>query len=165
MEVIVTNEISVFFLCVAGGMATGCIYDLFRAMRRIKNFSQKAISVQDMTYWALATVTVYLTVYYSNGAKLRWNELSGLIFGFLIYFLLLSKLFLPVITKAEKFIFHIWIYFKRKSSPLLGYVKSFINGLTDLKSRLMFKVHKKSRTLGNKFRCIKNMGKKNCEKN
>lgn len=145
-------------------MATGCIYDFFRAMRKIKNFSHKSISVQDMTYWALATVTVYLTVYYSNGAKLRWNELWGLTFGFIVYFTLLSKLFLPVITKSEKIIFNIWTYFKRKLSPLLTCFKSFANRLTDLKSRLMFRVHKKKHTLTQKIKCMRKIVKKNCEK-
>lgn len=90
MEVIKFHELWVFIACLLSGAVSGFVFDIFRAIRREKNVSDKTVAIHDMLFWLISCLIVYMALYISNGAELRWFELVGLCVGVVFYMLCLS---------------------------------------------------------------------------
>lgn len=67
------------FLCsVCLGAALALLYDVFRILRRLRAWSTAAVAVQDVLYWAIATVGGVLIFYVVDDLALRgWYVVGG----------------------------------------------------------------------------------------
>jgi len=106
------------FLCsVAGGMAVALLYDIFRIFRRTVKTGVLAAYIQDLLYWLLAAIIMFMTIYYSNDGELRAYLFLGAFLGVLLYALIFSRivmessmLIIRIVSKLFKFIFLIVSY-------------------------------------------------------
>ena len=60
------EEAMFFGISVVVGMALFLLYDFFRILRRIVKHSILWISIEDIIYWLICTVTVFLLLYHEN---------------------------------------------------------------------------------------------------
>jgi spore cortex biosynthesis protein YabQ len=103
MIVSVSSQVYVFFCTVIGGMAIALVYDFFRIFRKAVKTGGFVTYIQDLIYWIVTAVIMFLTFYYSNDGELRVYLFIGAFIGVVMYSLLLSK----AIMSASLFIIKI----------------------------------------------------------
>lgn len=106
------------FLCtIAGGMAIALLYDIFRIFRKTVKTGILAAYIQDLLYWLIVAVIMFMTIYYSNDGELRAYLFLGTFLGVLLYALMFSRivmgssmLIIRIAVKLFKFIFLVISY-------------------------------------------------------
>jgi|GEM_PF-126140 len=87
---------------VAGAMACGILlaflYDLFRIKRRFVRTSAVFIHIEDILFWLIAAIIVFLASYIISSGETRFYFFLGIFSGVLIYFALLSRLVTWAVT-------------------------------------------------------------------
>ena len=90
---------------VAGAMACGVIlaflYDLFRIKRRFVRTSAIFIHIEDLLFWLVAAIIVFLASYIISSGETRFYFFSGIFFGGFLYYALLSKIVMWTLTELE----------------------------------------------------------------
>lgn len=89
-------QLQEFLVTVAIGMLSGFCYDLYRVVGQRLRLKKLGVSVGDLVFWILLTVLVFILLYLSNAAEVRFYVFIGIILGALVYLRFLSA---PV-TKA-----------------------------------------------------------------
>ena len=98
-------------------MAIAFLYDIFRIFRKALRPGNVATYFQDLLYWLLVALIMFLTVYYSNDGELRGYLFIGAFAGVVLYALLLSRIvmgsalfIIRIIAKILKAIVYIVSY-------------------------------------------------------
>ena len=102
MEIYKLQQLWVLAVCIGAGIVCGIVYDAFRAWRRCFHLSTAALAVCDMSFWIIAAVIVYTTIYISNSADLRWHEFIGLAAGFVLYTVYMSRFCIKMLCAIIK---------------------------------------------------------------
>ena len=97
MTMSVGSQAYIFLCSVAGGMAVALIYDFFRISRKAVKTGNLMIYIEDLLYWLIAAVVIFMTVYYGNEGELRSYLFIGALLGALLYALLFSR---PVMNSS-----------------------------------------------------------------
>lgn len=85
-------EEAVFFgVSLLVGMGLVLVYDVFRILRRIVKHGTILIGVEDICFWILCTVTVFLLLYWENDGMLRLFAFVGILSGMGIYLAVFSR--------------------------------------------------------------------------
>lgn len=92
MIISVSEQAYVFLCTIAGGMAIGLVYDIFRILRKAVKTGSLVTYVQDLLYWLIVALIMFLTVYYSNDGELRVYLFIGALLGVVLYALLFSRI-------------------------------------------------------------------------
>lgn len=146
MEVIKLHELSVFAACFFAGAVTGMIFDVFRAIRRCFKVSDTVVAVHDMLFWLIACVVVYMAIYLSNSAELRWFELVGLMAGVCLYMLNLSRRCIKLFCILLKGLFGFLNFMlKPVIIPLKAFVRlcsRLVDAVDGLKRYILCNLHK-----------------------
>ncbi len=108
MEIYKLQQIWVLVVCVLAGILCGIVYDSFRAYRRCFAQSNVCVAICDVVFWMISAVIVYIAVYMSNNAELRWHELIGLGIGFVLYILYISPHCIRVMCFIIRTLHKIW---------------------------------------------------------
>lgn len=165
MEIYKLDELIVFLVCFAAGICICAVFDMFRAIRQMKNFSDKAVAGQDTLFWIIACAVLIGALYISNGAELRWYEPIGIVMGVCVYYLALSQFFMMIYGALLQF-------FLNTFKMLLLPVKAFFHWLKRisewlispffvLKCRILYILHKLIPARSNKYKIkIKNIWQK-----
>ena len=165
MEILKFHELTVFFACFFAGICICAVFDMFRAIRRIKRFSDRAVAVQDIFFCFLACGILWAALYISRGTELRWYEPVGTVTGICIYCLFLSSFFMRFyavllngLCKVIIFVISPVKIFVRWLKKLFSYI---IRPIFALKCRILYILHKPMAKTDNKCReKIKNICKK-----
>ncbi len=114
---IVLGQIHVFLYAIAAGALVAFLYDILRIKRRAIKTNVIIVSLEDMLYWLITAIIIFLTVYNSNSGEIRGYIFIGNIAGVLIYLLLLSKIVISssmaiinFFKKICRFIFIVLMY-------------------------------------------------------
>ena len=114
---IVLGQIHVFLYAIAAGAIVAFLYDILRIKRRAIKTNVIIVSLEDMLYWLITAIIIFLTVYNSNSGEIRGYIFIGNIAGVLIYLLLLSKIVISssmaiinFFKKIFRFIFIVLMY-------------------------------------------------------
>lgn len=129
MEIYKLDELIVFIMCFVAGMCICAVFDMFRAIRKMKKFSDKAVAGQDALFWIIACAVLFGALYISNGAELRWYEPIGIVMGVCVYCLALSAFFMMFYGALLRF-------FSKTFKMLLVPVKAFFHWLKRMSERL-----------------------------
>lgn len=92
MIVSVSSQAYVFLCSIIGGMAIALVYDFFRIFRKAVKTGSLVTYFQDLLYWIIAAVILFLTFFYSNDGELRVYLFIGAFLGVVLYSLLFSKI-------------------------------------------------------------------------
>jgi spore cortex biosynthesis protein YabQ len=88
----VSSQAYAFILSVAGGMVIALVYDAFRVFRKAVKTGRIVTNVQDLLYWLIVSVIMFLTLFFSNDGELRAYLFVGAFLGVVLYTLLFSKI-------------------------------------------------------------------------
>lgn len=168
MMVSVSSQAYIFLYTVAGGMLIALVYDIFRILRKAVKTGGLITDVQDLMYWLIVTVIMFLTIYYSNDGEIRAYLFIGAFIGVILYSLLFSRIvmssslfIIKMVTYVIKCIIFIVSYpvrllFKVFSAP--------VRGLAGITKKALKKVRSSGRVKFLKFhfykRIFRNMRKK-----
>jgi spore cortex biosynthesis protein YabQ len=103
----INTQAYVFLCSVAAGMVIALVYDILRIIRRTVKTGSLLTGVQDLIYWLIAALIMFLSAYYSNSGQLRAYLFVGMFIGVVLYALLLSK----SIMRCSQFVIKIIVSF------------------------------------------------------
>ena len=93
------------FACILGALYSA-FYDVFRALRLVKNQKPFTIFLEDLFYFiTLAFITFFYLLAFTNG-EVRFYVIIGIVLGFIVFYILLSKYNLLLLKCLFKIIFH-----------------------------------------------------------
>ena len=104
------NEMNVFLSALITGITTGFIYDLLRMKRRVLKTRTFFVSVEDVLFWIVSAILVFITAYISNQGEIRLYFFMAMAIGISIYFGLLSRWITQIITLTVKIV--VWPFAK-----------------------------------------------------
>jgi len=155
----VSNQAYVFLCTVIGGIAIAFLYDLFRIFRKAVKPGNAATFFQDLLYWLIVALIMFLTVYYSNDGELRGYLFIGALVGVILYALLLSRIIMDsalfiikIIGKIFKAIVYIVSYPIRMTVKVL---KAPVGKLSRAAGKALRKAGCRSRVKLTKLKFIK----------
>lgn len=88
----ISFQVYAFLCAVAGGMAIALLYDIFRIIRRTVRAGILAAYVQDLLYWMIVSVIMFVAIYHGNDGELRAYLFLGAFMGVLLYALIFSRI-------------------------------------------------------------------------
>jgi len=151
------NELNVFLSALITGITTGFIYDLLRMKRRALKTRRFLISVEDVLFWIVTAILVFITAYISNQGEIRPYFFMALALGISIYFWLFSRWITEVITFLVKVI--IWP-FDKLISLLRPPVKWLFALIGKAAQKTGKRLHNYRLVTGRRFRSIRNIMRK-----
>lgn len=87
----VEEQIRFLLGVVLSGIGCGLIYDIIRARRKLFNWGNICVNIEDIIF-CLFTAVVFLTVtFYLNSGVVRVSGFFGILFGELMYFLIIRN--------------------------------------------------------------------------
>lgn len=83
------------------------LYDVLRIFRKLVNHSVFALALEDLIYWFLCGICIFLMLYKENNGSIRWFAVAGVACGMLLYNGTISSFATELIAKGLKFILRI----------------------------------------------------------
>lgn len=88
----VNSQALIFLYTVIGGAAVALVFDLFRILRKAVRTGSLVTFAEDLLFWLIVSVIMFLTIFYSNDGELRAYLFIGACIGVILYALLLSRI-------------------------------------------------------------------------
>lgn len=98
-------EVDVFIKVIALGAVCGLLYDILRIFRRIKARGYIATGIEDLLYWVVSAVIMFIFIYKENGGIIRAYIIVGMAAGMFLYEMVLGRYMVKYLTKLFKKIF------------------------------------------------------------
>lgn len=95
-------QISIFMITLYGGMATGIVYDVYRAIRRAAKNGRWVTALLDALFILTLGIVVASVLYAVNAGELRLYTFVGFALGFALYMAGLSPFFLYITRLIKK---------------------------------------------------------------
>jgi spore cortex biosynthesis protein YabQ len=117
------------------------IYDIFRIKRKKVKSKAFITYLEDLAYWIIAALVMFISVYFSNDGEIRSYVILGTLIGIIFYTIFLSKIIMAAVMAILKVLTKIFIYFcKLITYPIfiiykilkvpLGFLFSFLVDIT-----------------------------------
>ncbi len=90
--ILIVEQVYIFLYAILAGAVAAFFYDILRIKRRAIRTGVVIISLEDIVYWFVAAVFLFITVYKSNSGEMRGFIFIGNILGVILYETLLSSL-------------------------------------------------------------------------
>ena len=100
-------QIFTFLASIIVGIIYCAFYDIFRALRYVKNFNNFIVFIQDIFYFFIISVTTFIYLLSTTNGQIRFYVLVGILLGFIIFLTTFSRYFIFVINKILTFF--IWL--------------------------------------------------------
>ncbi len=143
------HELFVLLGTFAGGIVLGLVFDIFRIYRKNFKSASSLVWLQDIFMWAVMLAVVYITLFITNSARIRWYEFAGFGAGMAVYMVVLSRFVVAVssaviglVKKILAFIFmELFFPFRHHAKLLAPPFKALFRWVTGWLRRL-FRVQK-----------------------
>lgn len=103
----ISNQAYLFLIFVINGFIIGLLFDFFRILRRSFKTTDIITYIEDFLFWILAGIILLYSIFIFNNGEIRLFLFLGVIFGIILYMLLLSKFIIKINVKIIKFITNI----------------------------------------------------------
>jgi len=90
--ILIVEQVYVFLYAILGGAIAAFFYDILRIKRRAVKTNILLVGLEDIIYWLVASVFLFITVYKSNSGEMRGYIFLGNLIGVMLYESLLSKI-------------------------------------------------------------------------
>lgn len=146
MEIYKSQQLWVLFACTLAGIGCAITLDILRAIRGNFKLGSFITSLLDILFWIVCSIIVYMTIYISNSADIRWHEFIGLGAGFLIYTFIMHRYFYKIICKITILIAKVFKVILKILRIPVNFLHILIvplkNVMYKIKSRIFFITHK-----------------------
>lgn len=85
-----------FLGTVVAGFVIGFVYDIFRIARKTAKHKSWLVQFEDVLYWSVASVMMFLFMLHQNNGEVRLFAIAGAAIGMVLYFNSLSPLIIKV---------------------------------------------------------------------
>lgn len=109
MENGVEEQIVFLLSIILSGMGCGLVYDIIRARRKLLNLGNIYVNIEDVIFCIFTGVVFLAVTFYLNSGIVRTSGFFGIIFGELLYFLLIRNRIRNLIIVITKKIIKILI--------------------------------------------------------
>lgn len=99
-----TEDLTVFFGTIYGGIIIGLLFDVHRALKLNFKLVKHLSLLFDMIFWMLVTVITFITINAIENFDLRYYHFVALFIGFILYYNTISKFILTGINKVIRFV-------------------------------------------------------------
>ena len=103
----VINQCYLFLIFTLNGILIGFLFDFFRILRKIFKTANYITYIEDILFWILTGISIIFFLYKFSDGNLRVFIFIGLIFGFILYMLTLSKIIINIFVHIINFIIKI----------------------------------------------------------
>lgn len=142
----VENQAYLFLVFSLTGIFIGCLFDIFRVLRKVFKTSDFITYIEDFLFWILTGIIILYTIWYFNDGEIRLYLLLGLAMGIIIYILTISSIFFRIlfniINKIKEILSSI-------ITPFLSFFSKIFNKILKIFINLVKKI-KKMINLSNK---------------
>lgn len=98
-------ELSLLLHSLTLGMLIMILYDFFRIFRKLIKHSVWATAFEDLLYWLVSGVCIFIMLYKENDGNLRWFVVVGIFAGMLIYNGTISRVITDRVAKGIQLLF------------------------------------------------------------
>ncbi len=88
----IAEQVYIFLYAILAGVVAAFLYDILRIKRRAIKTGVIFVSLEDILYWLIAAVLLFITVYNSNSGQMRGFIFIGNVIGVILYETLLSNI-------------------------------------------------------------------------
>ena len=92
----VHHQVYVFLWSLLAGAIMAFVFDFFRLTRRKGNTKPILVYLEDIIYWIIVACIIIVSAFLTNNGDIRGFMFIGYIIGAVLYFMLLSNIFLSV---------------------------------------------------------------------
>ena len=137
-----TNNQAVLFLVFAtNGVIIGLLFDFFRILRKTFKTSNFITYIQDILFWIFTGIIIIFFMYNFSDGSIRLYMFIGLILGFLLYILTISKfiinIFVIIINFCKKIIMQVFNIIRIPvNSIIIFFNKTVIRLVYDFSSKI-----------------------------
>ena len=97
-------EFNTFCYAIMLGAFCGIIYDIIRIFRRIIKKKIAVTDVEDIIYWLVVSVLMFMLMYRENGGMVRGYAIISMAAGMILYEISIGKFFVKYVSKLLKYI-------------------------------------------------------------
>ncbi|MFR1709924.1 MAG: spore cortex biosynthesis protein YabQ [Clostridium sp.] len=108
------RQITLFIFSLFSGMLVGIFFDVYRVIRGFEEPGTVITAIQDLLFWILTGIIVFIFMMYTNYAYMSFNVFVYNGIGLFVYFKLFSHIFLlgyGKILNAILTIFRVMFYY------------------------------------------------------
>ncbi len=87
----VSEQMDLFIKCVLLGILVGVFYDSLSIVRKIFVHNKITVNIEDLIFWILTTFFVFIMLLKINEGEIREYAVAGILIGYLINKMILSK--------------------------------------------------------------------------
>lgn len=101
------------------GIIITFVYDNIRVFRRVIRHNNFFISIEDLFFWIMAAICIFLLQYRENDGVFRWFSVIGAFLGMLLYRKTISQFYIRHMTFLfRKIVKAIYLFFAYLFSPI-----------------------------------------------
>lgn len=156
MNSAIAIEMQFFLVSILSGCILIFAYDILRIFRRLVKHNELVTGIEDLIYWVLSSLFIFIMLYQQNDGIIRFFSILGMLIGMLIYHKLLSELFVSGTLKIIHILFSPIIF-------VINWVKKILliiyKQVSKVVNRLLLRL--KKLLLSVKIEIIKKKQKKN----
>lgn len=115
----IDEQIGIFVFVFMAGLISGTVYDLLEIFRMNIKHGKAMICIEDIIYWIVVIVILFLMLLDKNYAEIRFFNIAGFFAGMLVYNFILSPFVIRLLTAVIKVVkFVIKLLFEIVTTPL-----------------------------------------------
>lgn len=103
MTVSSSQQLQVFFLCIAFGLASGIVFDALRSVRKVYGHKNVLTITEDVFFLIVYIASLIVLCYFFDEGRIRYYHLLGALCGIMLYALLLSRIVLKALCTIHLF--------------------------------------------------------------
>lgn len=146
----ISLEVQFFLISILSGAIILIVYDVIRIFRRIIKHSKILVAVQDILFWIISGIFIFIMMYRENNGDIRGFSIMGMIIGMVVYNQLLSNPVVNVSTTVvskviwciKKVIMTILFPFRKILSFIFRHLKRFLHFIKRKTRKLLIKITK-----------------------
>lgn len=114
----IDEQAKIFAYVFAAGILSGIFYDIIELIRINIRHGRAAVCVEDIIYWIVVIVLLFLFLLDKNYAEIRFFNIAGFFSGMIIYNVMMSPTVMKVLIFASKiFRFLLRLVFEIMATP------------------------------------------------
>lgn len=104
MDQAIVVEVNNFLRAIMLGVIFGFAYDILRILRRIVKRGRIAISIEDVFYWFVVSIIMFIFLYQINGGTVRAYVIVAVAIGMILYEISIGRFVVKYVSKILRVI-------------------------------------------------------------
>jgi len=151
------HEVYVFISAMVSGLTAGFLYDLIRLKRKALKTKTAMAAFEDIAFWIITSVLVFVTAYVSNQGEIRMYFILAVLTGVVFYYAFMSRWVVLILTFILKITFKPFILLFKLLTPLFKLMFRF---LRDKAEKTGERLHIAKLKVNRRFKSVKHIIKK-----